>query len=388
MAFFLFGFYSLLSQTLLLREISQVFGAHELALAGALAAWVFWTAAGVFLGAKAKLPGDDTPAPDAPAGEPWFAAAGLMLAAVVPANILAARLAPALLPPGMQPGLFFMLAGPVLLALPAGLANGLAAGFGLARLPKRFYAAEAAGAAAAGAAAIVYFRFFPQVSVMTAITLPALALAAACAFSRPVSKPRFAGFLLAAAALAGLNAAEGSAWRLPPPALTPGIVVQTQGARLAVTGPAGRETYYEDGRLLAAPEDTVREEMAHIALLALKKPSRILLSGSGAFFILPEVLKHRPAAVELAEPDVFKTAFLAKQTGAGGVKYLGRDLRALAPGTAPYDAIFQTTPAPDNAAMNRFFTLEFFQAAAARLAPGGTSSIINHQLPTYNGAFP
>jgi len=38
--FLLFGFYSLLSQALLLREIPQAFGSHELSLAAALASWL------------------------------------------------------------------------------------------------------------------------------------------------------------------------------------------------------------------------------------------------------------------------------------------------------------------------------------------------------------
>ncbi len=383
MTFFLYGFYALLAQTLLLRELAQVFGAHELALAGALAAWVFWTAAGVFLAAKLK-PAAAGNGPALPS--PYFAAAGVLLAAAVPANILAARLAPALFSPGLQPGLFLMLAGPALLALPAGLVNGLAAGFGLARLPARFYALEAAGAAAAGALTVAYFHYFPQFSALALLTLPALALAAACALRRPFPKFRLAGFALAAAALFCSNAVERSAWRLRPPAARPGVVIQTRGSRLAVTEPAGKQLFYEDGRLLAAPEDPAWEELAHIPLLAVKRPRRVLLTGSGAFFLLPEVLKHKPKEVDIAEPDVFKSWFLAGRAGsAGNVRTLPFDLRGLPAGAPPYDAIFQTVPSPDNAALNRNFTVEFFRAAAARLRPGG---LLVFQLPFADNYLP
>ena len=197
MTFFIFGFYSLLAQALLLREISQVFGAHELALACALAAWVLWTAAGAFLSAGFRHAGPEDALAN-PAGAPYFAAAALLFAVVIPANILAARLVPALFTAGLQPGLFLLLAGPALLSLPAGLVNGMAAGLGLARLPARFYAAEAAGAAAAGLLTVLYFHFFPRLSALALLTPAALALAAACSFGRPFSKPRLAGFLLAA----------------------------------------------------------------------------------------------------------------------------------------------------------------------------------------------
>ncbi|PIU20447.1 MAG: hypothetical protein COT18_02240, partial [Elusimicrobia bacterium CG08_land_8_20_14_0_20_59_10] len=191
------------------------------------------------------------------------------------------------------------------------------------------------------------------------------------------SKKRAAAFIFCAAALAGLSCAQPAAWRLRPPAARPSLVVETQGARLFAAGPAG--TFYEDGRLLAAPEDPALEE-AHIPLLAVKKPRRILLTGGGAFFLLPEVLKHKPETVEIAEPDRFKAAFLAGETGASEkkVKTLITDLRGLPPGTQPYDVIFQTTPSPDNAALNREFTVEFFAAAAPLLRPGG---LLVFQLP-------
>jgi spermidine synthase len=136
-------------------------------------------------------------------------------------------------------------------------------------------------------------------------------------------------------------------------------------------------SYYEDGRLLHAPEDTAPEELAHIPLLSLKKPDRVLLSGSGAFFLLPEVLKHRPVSVEIAEPDSRKAAALARASGGAGFTLLAQDPRRI--GRAGYyDAIFQTVRSPENAAMNRYFTLEYFRAAAAMLKPGG---VLVFQLP-------
>ena len=153
--FLLFGFYSLLAQALLLREIAQVFTAHELSLAAALACWLLWTAAGVRLGAR-------------PADGRAFSLGCIIFAVSAPLNLLLARLAPGLLPGMSQPGLFTMLAGSALLCLPAGLANGYAAGAAMrlpagrqAATPAFFYAAEAAGAAAAGLFTVFYYRYFP-----------------------------------------------------------------------------------------------------------------------------------------------------------------------------------------------------------------------------------
>lgn len=360
--FLLFGFYSLLAQALLLREIGQVFAAHELSLGAALACWLLWTAAGARLGSRAS-------------GEAAFTGGCLVFAVTAPLNLLLARLAPGLLPGLSQPGLFTMLVGSALLCLPAGLANGYAAGAALRGAPAVFYAAEAAGAAAAGLFTLLYYRHFPGLEAAAALTAPALALCAAYAL-RPFSARRLATALAAALALGAVNLAVPAAWTLKPPAHKPEAVIQTEGGRLALAD----GSFYEDGRLLYAPESTAAEELAHLPLLALKKPGKVLLHGGGSFFLLPEVLKHGPGAVEIAEPDAYKAAALAGWTRADKKAYtlLRADPRRLKGKEGYYDAVFQAGLSPENAAQNRFFTLEYFRTAASMLKPGG---LLVFQLP-------
>ena len=381
--FLLFGFYSLLAQALLLREIAQVFTAHELSLAAALACWLLWTAAGARLGSRQRQQGGTIlsrsacrrTGPGARAAGAAFTGACLVFAVLAPLNLLLARLAPGLLPGLSQPGLFTMLAGSALLCLPAGLANGYAAGAALRDAPGFFYAAEAAGAAAAGLFTLFYYRYFPGLEAAAALAAPALALCAAYALG-PFSARRLAGALAAALTLAAANLAAPKSWTLKPPAPRPEVVIQTEGGRLALAG----NYFYEDGRLLHAPGSTAPEELAHIALLSLKKPGKVLLHGGGSFFVLPEVLKHKPEAVEIAEPDIFKAIALARQTGAAAKSYtlLQSDARGLKNREAHYDVIFQAGLSPENAAQNRYFTLEYFRAAASMLKPGG---ILVFQLP-------
>ncbi|MDD2804628.1 MAG: hypothetical protein PHV33_03675 [Elusimicrobiales bacterium] len=363
--YLLFGFYSLLAQALLLRAVSQVFAAHELALAAALACWLLWTAAGVRLARGA--------------GENDFKAGALLFAAAAPLNLLLARLAPGALPALSQPGLFSMLAGSALLTLPAGLANGRAAGAALGGRPAYFYAAEAAGAAAAGAFTIFYYRYFPGLEAVGVLTVPGLVFAAVYAARRPFSARRAAAAAGAALALALSALSAPHLWTLKPPAPPPLLVLQTEGSQLALTG-RGDFTFYEDGRLLHAPGDDAPEYLAHLPLLALKRPGTVLLHGSGAFFALPEVLKHKPARAEIAEPDLFKAAALAGYTGADPKKFflLAADPRALTGRDGAYSAIINAGGAPENAAQNRFYTREYFQAAARLLAPGG---VLAFQLP-------
>ena len=360
--FLLFGLASLLAQTLLLREISQVFAAHELSLAAALAAWLVWTGAGARL---------------ARGGERGFAGAALLFALAAPLNVLAVRLVPGALPALYQPGLAAMLAGPALLCLPAALANGFAAGLALGGRPAAFYAAEAAGSAAAGAFTVLYYHLFPGVEPVLVLAIPALALAAAWAALRPRSPRKAAAAGFAVLVLGAAAAAAPRLWTLKPPAPPPVGTVQTEGSRLSVTADG---SVYEDGRPLHAPDDPAPEELVHVPLLALKRPGPVLLHGGGAWFALAEVLKHSPAAAEIAEPDAFKAAALARLAGAksGSFTELRADPRALAGRDGRYAAVFNAGGPPENAAQNRFYTVEYFRKAAALLEPGGA---LVFQLP-------
>ena len=128
----------------------------------------------------------------------------IIFAVSAPLNLLLARLAPGLLPGLSQPGLFTMLAGSALLCLPAGLANGYAAGAALRGAPGFFYAAEAAGAAAAGLFTLFYYRHFPGLEAAAALAAPALVFCAVYPL-RPFSARRLAAALAAALALGAAN---------------------------------------------------------------------------------------------------------------------------------------------------------------------------------------
>jgi spermidine synthase len=363
--FLLFGFYSLLAQVLLLREIAQIFSAHEFSLAAGLAWWLLWTAAGAAL-ARSR------PRPD-------FANASLLFCVVAVLNLLLARVAPGLLPPLYEPGLFAMLAGPALLCLPAGLLNGFAAGAALGERPAFFYAAEAAGAAAAGLLSAFHSFYFPGVQGAWLLAGAGTALAALRLFPAPFTPRRLGASAAAALTLAGAALLAPRLWTLMPPAPKPAAVAETSASRLAFAGELGTSVY-EDGRLVHTPRDpSYAEELVHLPLLALPKPGPVLLHGAGAFFAAAEVLKHRPSSVEVAEPDRFKAAALAAlRPPWGEVKTIFSDIRLLAGRDGRYLAVIHAGAPPENAAQNRFYTAEYFLKVRSLLAPGG---LLVFQLP-------
>ena len=365
LTFLLFGFYSLLAQVLLLREISQIFSAHEFSLAAGLAWWLLWTAAGAAL--ARERPRQD------------FADAALLFTVAAVCTLLLARLAPGALPPLYEPGLFAMLAGPALLCLPAGLLNGFAAGTALRERPSFFYAAEAAGAAAAGLLTVLHSFYFPGVQGAWLLAVAGTALAALRLFPPPFSALRLAFSGLTALLLAGSAVLAPRIWTLKPPAPRPAAVIETSASRLAFTGEPGISVY-EDGRLIHTPRNlSYAEELVHLPLLTLPKPGPVLLHGSGAFFAAAEVLKHRPSAVELAEPDRFKAAALAGlRPPWSEAKIISSDIRLLSGMDKRYSAVVHAGAPPENAAQNRFYTLEYFLKVRSLLAPGG---LLVFQLP-------
>lgn len=354
--FVLFGLYALLAQALLLREISQVFGAHELSLAAALAWWLLWTAAGVRLGGRSQ-------------DEPAFRRGLLIFAAAAPLNLALVRLAPGFLSPLVRPGLFSMLAGSALLCLPAALANGYAAGAALRNRPALFYAAEAGGAALGGLLTLGYYRYFPSLEAALLLLLPGAALPLFYARIPPVRPGR----VIAAAAACMLVGATAvlapRLWTLKPPAPRPERTIQTEGSRFSLSG----GLVYEDGSLLRAAEDNSPERLAHLPLLTLRRPGKVLLHGGAAFFLLPEVLENKPEAVEIAEPDRFRAALLTDLSGIKEEEFtlLDSDPRALEGKKGRYSALIHAGGPPENAAQNRFYTAEYFRKAAALLEPGG-----------------
>ena len=139
---------------------------------------------------------------------------------------------------------------------------------------------------------------------------------------------------------------------------------------------------YENGAILAnAPDPAAAEEAVDYALLEHAAPRRVLLIGGGVNGGVAEALKHptveRLDYVEL-DPALIGMAreFFPAQTADfdsdSRVHLHFLDGRRYLAGTGErFDAIIVDVPDPQTAQLNRFYTVEFFLAARAHLAPGG-----------------
>jgi spermidine synthase len=377
MSAFLLGFFSLLAQVFVLKELSGLLAAHEAALGLGLSAWLLWTAAGMMLPASLAA---------GRSGGAFFFYACVLFTAAAGADLILIRNAGFLLKPGLLPGLFQLITLSFLLPLPAALANGVSLARGLSEKRLGFYRADALGAAGGGVLTLAYALYFPGADPLLILGAAAVALVLSAPGAVNSAVRTAAAILIAALFLAGA--------RLAPPFALPGAFkdaasyARASGSRLAMLEADGQKTFIEDGAVLAQfPPSEQAGIFAHLPLLAHNKPREILFTGPGGIFLAAEAEKHHPDSIMIADPDRFRAAFLLNSSGVapGFAKIERTDARALLGSGGKYDLIFQTVPEPLNAAANRFFTKEFFLEAAAALKKGG---ILAFTLPFSENYLP
>jgi len=370
------GFFSMLCQVALLRELAVAsFGVELVFLVGA-ACWLAAGAAGALLPARA---------------DPWPALGlGLVaLAALLPAQVAFLRGARILL--GGVPGAYLPLWRQLLTAavgvMPAGAILGwlfrggaralVAAGGGLAAA----YGWESLGGALGCAAA--YICIGAGLSNLSLVLSGAAAAAAAGAASPSSRRP--AALLLAAALLAG------AAFAGPLDRLTGGwdhpslaFARDTPYGRVTAAEAEGQLTVFEDDALVWDSEGTDAELLVHpAALQAVPHPRALVLEG-GLFGLAAELLKHRPARLDVVELDGPLVAALAPRLPPAdraaladpAVHLVVADPRAFLSGEGDrYDLIVVGAGEPSSGRVNRLYTAEFFRRCRARLAPGGVLAV-------------
>jgi spermidine synthase len=142
---------------------------------------------------------------------------------------------------------------------------------------------------------------------------------------------------------------------------------------LAVIATEGNRSLYENGLLVATtPDPAAAEEAVHFALLEHPSPRSLLMIGGGINGSIQEARKHpgleRLDYVEL-DPAIL-ALFPVTQA-----RVHNTDGRLFLKTTNDrYDVILVNLPDPQTAQLNRYYTLEFFQEAARKLAPGGVFS--------------
>ncbi len=214
-------------------------------------------------------------------------------------------------------------------------------------------------------------------SPLTALVLAGVPLLAASLRLMRLQGSRLPGMLIAGGLVGGIFAA-GLVWEQGSLAHRQGRLVhyeETRFGRLTVYRDQDQVTLFRDGRPSASSYDPAAAEAAvHYPLALCERPRRVLLIGAQAG-MLAELDKYHLESVDYLEidPQAARVHFaFGLLRPIAPLNTIYQDGRAyLAAGGQPYDAIVVSMPEPDTFQVNRFFTEQFFQLAAARLAPGG-----------------
>jgi len=386
------GFLALTSQVLLLREFAVVFHGSELYLSAMLAAWLLPVALG---GAAAGRVCDRLRRPRA-AFLLLLPAAGVLL----PAQVLLVRAAPVLLLERTGAVVSFGRMFLTTLLLCAPLCLLLGALFALAcrtagrreeephRRIGRAYVLDAAGTVAGGLIfTFILAPFMRPLHAALGLGLATVMLAAAVWWRlfpgrRLVVLPMA---LIAAALAAGLVSPHGRR-----------LVFASRGfrfrdyrlvdtrdsiyGRVDVTARGGQIAFFENGGLVATSESGGESEaIAHLPLLYHPRPRSVAVIGGALGGVVRHALAHDPERLDYIELDPTLIACAREYAGDAtglndprvrvhdridGRVFLQRPPRR-------YDAVIVCQPDPTTAAVNRFYTLEFFARARDALAPGG-----------------
>lgn len=361
-----FGFITLFYQIILLREVSYLFSAHEVSLSSSLAFWIFWTALGTIKIAKIRWI-HQVLEKNAPA---FF----LLFAAALPVWLKAVRASTLLVPYGIIPDFFTMLAmGGILISVPAAM-NGVCIYYLLKVRDVDFYIWETAGAVAAGLFSIAYFYAAPQIFPEKICLAFSILFAVFVFFASPRKKKLF----LPAAAAVAFPALALLAF----PAKTPGSA-HTPYSYLESEAVGDKTVVYENGHVLAEyPDDQFEENFVTMPLLVHDNPEKILFAGANGILYLRQANKHPLKEIDVVSANRWKYEWLKKtlEIKERNTRFINEDARNfIRKSESRYDLIFVTAGNPENAAANRFYTENFMREASKNLAKNG---ILVFQIPS------
>jgi spermidine synthase len=405
--FALTGFTAAVAQIVLLRELMVVFYGNESSIGLMLASWLFWTAAGSSLAGHFA----------ARSRQPRRLMAGIQvsIAAVLPWTILAVRAAKGLLQtvPGevLGPGAMlltsFSTLGPLCILSGALFTAGsevypATAGASAGEATGAVYLWEAVGSSAGGVVAgWMLIRYLSSLEIAWLLAVLNLMAASGLAIAaRPLRYAAVAG-LVGMAAVAGffgwprsLEAiSQANFWRGQRLVATRNSVYGS----LAVVGTEGSWSVYENGVVLFnVPDPAAAEEAVHYALLEHPSPRSLLLIGGGLNGSVAQALRHStlqrvdyveldPAILDLAR-EYFPNQWLALRTDPRVRVHVTDGRLFLKTTRSTFDVVIVNLPEPQNAQLNRFYTVEFFREVSRKLTPTGLLSFQLRSSENYIGA--
>lgn len=393
------GFFDIVAQLVLVREMMVWSLGNELSMGIALGAWLFWMGAGALLGGvwmgrsrRARW---------------WLLGLSVWVAAAVPAVIVLIREFRHVA--GMGQGeilpvmmvLRYTVAALAPVCFPAGMlfaaavrwaeeADGAGAG-------GRIYAAELAGSLAG--AVVFTFLLAPYMAPMAAAGRAGICIVGATLLIDGAGVRRAAWAALAIGIVGAaivLPRAENTSRRVQWGKDLYHVEDSAYG-NIAVLKDKGQFSFFESGLLSGSTPDPVASEfLAHLPLLSHPAPQRVFLVGGDALTVR-EILKHPVRQVVMAELDPRVLRLKRRYADPASkraladprVTVIATDARRyLARNGPPFDVIIVNLPDPQTLQINRYYTLEFYRTVARRLNRGGILMTAAPYKENYSAAAP
>ncbi len=391
---FLLGFLSLISQVILLRELSVVFYGNEISYAIILASWLFWIAVGSQAASVLLKYFHQT--------QRILNTVFMILSILLPILITACRIVRSILQIqsgemlsiAFMSGIAFVILAPLTLLLGASFPLMCRLGeentpFGKETVSSgQIYLWESVGAVFGGL--LLNFILLPNFTAfeITAITLFVILCRTALSVKNKKTRIFWGGLpvvLFLVVILSG-SVERYDRWTRQKQ-FAPLAVVTSQDSiygNITLTRTADSYSLFENGLLsYSTKDDFSSEENVHYALLSHPHPKRILLIGGGAGGSLKEILKYGDVKIDYVEldPKVIAVSFhylpapYVKAIRDPRVRVIYTDGRLFVKrNTAHYDIVLVNLSDPTTALINRYYTLEFFKEVRKILNPGGILS--------------
>jgi spermidine synthase len=401
LAMFCVGFYAMLAQMFITREMLVVFSGNELSIGIALSAWL----AAIGLGAAfARLWVERVEVRRLR----WLLAVlPLWMALILPAQIALIRGIRAFLSVAVGEAIppLSMLGAALLILLPSCAAIGIAfpCACRLAALERpfavsRIYRVESFGSMLGGA--LFSFVLAARWNALLIALFTSLAALLGAALLAPERRARrvLSILLLGGAALAAcprcLDSLQQRAlefrWRAsgvlvrrgaPDTGVRLVASLDSRYQNLAVTAMAGQYTLYANGEVMSVfPDPAGYEHAVHFIMAQKPDARRILLLGGNPVGHLPELRRYPAEAIVCVELDEAVGRIVRSVAPAEYRRAMDDSRVKLQIADGPhfvrncreqFDAILILAPPPTTAALNRYYTLDFYRAVRRLLAPRG-----------------